>query len=1012
MAHNEFGEASGDAEEGRIERGATWGLTMPPVPIPQRTVRRARILREIQLRAQDVSATILIAPDGFGKTTLLAQRVAAVQADPERGVARMLDASGLDGAQLYEMLRDLETHLEPRMQPLVAIDNLPVLGATAIDGVVGRMRELHGKGFEFIVACRPNNRQFANGFGDAYKIGPQALAVRPKEFSDWSRVLGISSDVDVYELTQGIPALVSMLGMLDGRPTSLESFSRAVASLYEGILGDLRRDRDSLYRMACLLVLTGGGSLRDFERINMRVRTQSWSRLAREFPAFGVDIEQGSYRCLARRSQAMGELCRHIVHTRPLFAMRAIKVLVAADDMDRAVYVAGMLENLEDRLGVLAEHPTAFALSGNIAFVRDVMGSAGDVASSTMPVGAVLAMYTAALVGGELRVARALAVELKRRAREVAGQIEPAAWVEAHALSGLWEGCRGIELPKLDATFTQGHETAASRRLDLHGRVYAELVGGSGAAALGEDVCGIEGLVGEGISIPRVLLACDRTLMDIMRGDMGDARVAETKMQRLIRRLTERRLAPIAAHVRMVAATCRLLASIPVADERAFIDMGTLAVRTSDFPTQLFCLVGEGWQALELGQHSNALFRARQVLKLASADQCMIVAWARMLECCAHVLNAPRMSLDEEADLLDLSDAAAGPVDAWAVALRLSAARRQSELSAWCSMNKSVLLSKDFTVFARQAMASIGERAAMMRRALPEVQPDDQLAEPSLAQASAAASSILTRDAAAALLGQVNVRLFGGFQVERGGHVVTDAAWRRRKACVIAARLVLAGGAFVGRKELGEEVWPDKDYLHAREALYAGLTSLRAAFGQGADGPQYVLTQGEGVAVNTEYVVSDTMRFEMLARDILLRRIGTTGRQLIDACLQLEELYTGPLYVPNFGDSSFYVRQRRIYQAKFVDCMMRGIATALELDDLPVASWLVEAALRQAPMREDVIRVAMRIFDKSGRRREVVELYNSHVHVLERELHALPEKETQMAYEAIIQREGAEALLA
>ncbi len=73
-----------------------------------------------------------------------------------------------------------------------------------------------------------------------------------------------------------------------------------------------------------------------------------------------------------------------------------------------------------------------------------------------------------------------------------------------------------------------------------------------------------------------------------------------------------------------------------------------------------------------------------------------------------------------------------------------------------------------------------------------------------------------------ALLGQVNVRLFGGFQVERGGHVVTDAAWRRRKACVIAARLVLAGGAFVGRKELGEEVWPDKDYLHARRRSTPG----------------------------------------------------------------------------------------------------------------------------------------------------------------------------------------------
>ena len=111
------------------------------------------------------------------------------------------------------------------------------------------------------------------------------------------------------------------------------------------------------------------------------------------------------------------------------------------------------------------------------------------------------------------------------------------------------------------------------------------------------------------------------------------------------------------------------------------------------------------------------------------------------------------------------------------------------------------------------------------------------------------------------------MRLFGGFQVERGGHVATDAIWRRRRACIIAARLVLAAGAFVGRKEIGEEVWPDKDYLHARETLYAGLSSLRSAFGQSDDGPQYVLTQGEGVAINTEYVVSDTMRSMRLARD-------------------------------------------------------------------------------------------------------------------------------------------------
>ena len=50
----------------------------------------------------------------------------------------------------------------------------------------------------------------------------------------------------------------------------------------------------------------------------------------------------------------------------------------------------------------------------------------------------------------------------------------------------------------------------------------------------------------------------------------------------------------------------------------------------------------------------------------------------------------------------------------------------------------------------------------------------------------------------------------------RNGHTLTDALWRRKKACVIAARLALAGGNFVGRQVIMEEMWPDKDYKHAR----------------------------------------------------------------------------------------------------------------------------------------------------------------------------------------------------
>lgn len=1011
MARNRESGSKFDREDGREGRDIMHDRVPDDRLRLRRAVRRTRILREIGLHARDAVATLVTAPDGFGKTTLLAQRVSEVQSDAERGVARIVDAAGMDAERLYELLGDLEGRLEPRMRPLIAIDNLPTLRETAIRGFADRIRALHEKGFELMVACRPSNRAFVQHMGDAYKVGPQALLVRPKEFSDWATMLGISGELDVYELTQGVPGLVAMLSVVDGRQVGVEAFSESAASLYRAALQELRGERDALYRTACLLLLTGSGLLRDFERVGMRVRTQTWSRLAREYPIFGVDVEHGTYRCIARHGHAMEALRREVVRARPLFAARAIKVLMAVGNVDAAVGVTEMMERPEDALGVLAEYPSAFALSGNISFVRKMMEVVGDVTSAAMPVGSILAIYLAAMASGELRVARALSAELRRRSREIEGQIDPGSWTEAEALVGLWPGCSGIGLPEVSPSYVKGRETAAARELRMHGRVCGELIGGSGALELDACVQGFDALVGDGVSVPKVLLACDRALIDAMCGDAGDVRSCDEKMREMVRRLLERRLTPIATHVRMVAATCRLLSGLPVTDERAFVDEGTLSVRMSDFPMQLFCLVGEGWQTMETGQCTNALFRARQVLKLAEEGQWVIVSWARMLECCAHVCSTSRMSLDEEANMLDLSGAAEHPVDAWTVALKLAAARRTSELGAWCSLNKDALFIRGFMAFAKQALALLGDKVAAMDRLLPR----DYLMGNGLSLVDGglepAPQRVGMRDADM-LLAQVNVSLFGGFQVERGGHVVTDAAWRRRKACVIAARLVLADGAFVSRRELGDEIWPDKDYLHAREAVYAGLTSLRSAFGQCAEGPQYVLAQGEGVAINTEYVVSDTMRFDALARDILLRRTGTTGRQLVDACLRLDEIYTGPLYVPNVGDTEYYAHQRHVYQTKFVDCMMRGIGAALEMDDLPVASWLVEAALRQSPLREDVIRAAMHIYDMSGRRREVVELYTGHVHVLERELHALPEKETRMAYEEILRKEGREVLLA
>lgn len=65
-----------------------------PVVPAERLVHRERLLRDLRTQGEEAGITVVVAPDGFGKTTLLVQRVAEVRSCIERGSARMLDLEG------------------------------------------------------------------------------------------------------------------------------------------------------------------------------------------------------------------------------------------------------------------------------------------------------------------------------------------------------------------------------------------------------------------------------------------------------------------------------------------------------------------------------------------------------------------------------------------------------------------------------------------------------------------------------------------------------------------------------------------------------------------------------------------------------------------------------------------------------------------------------------------------------------------------------------------------------
>lgn len=205
-----------------------------PVVPAERLVHRERLLRDLRTQGEEAGITVIVAPDGFGKTTLLVQRVAEVRSRIERGSARMLDLEGLDEVQAYESIKRLSEDLDPRMRPLIALDNLTTLQEHGIEAMVGLLRSMRGEGFEIVVTCRPSNRAFVAAMGDSYKITAQSLLVKPREYPAWARKLSIASGLDVYGLTQGVPRLVAMLGDATSIDEMSVAFENATVELYRG----------------------------------------------------------------------------------------------------------------------------------------------------------------------------------------------------------------------------------------------------------------------------------------------------------------------------------------------------------------------------------------------------------------------------------------------------------------------------------------------------------------------------------------------------------------------------------------------------------------------------------------------------------------------------------------------------------------------------------------------------------------------------------------------------------
>lgn len=969
------------------------------------TVRRDRLMNELIAKGRKAGIVVLYAPDGFGKTSVLLQYTQEVKSDPTRGPVRIIEADRAIGREVFMQLEVVTDELKDKPHSLIAIDNVPNLSQSETEELIDRIRSLRAMGVGVFLSCRPSNRQLIHGLGDSIKVNAQMLKVHAYEYSAWASAFSISTSLDFYQLTQGVPELVSaMQSGLYGQGDVAQMLENEIVNIYGAALVDLASlENNALFSVACLMVLMGEGNISELEACGVRLSAIDQSYLVRDYPIFGIDPADRSFTCLGTEDNARLRLRKLVAEIRPELVVRAARILIKAGRCDTAMDLADAFLDRSAVLELAGQYGVDLALTGHGGDIcRAALGKTeadGRVSEPTPD--EALGIYLAAVSVSNTKLARYMASIIEHAGEQAICELDPVSWKVAHAFTAACYGDSGLGLPASHTALGSEASCAALDMLSAH----IEIKHGLTERAKGGEI--LAGLKTDKVydcelDIAGTFVRADRMLTELFDGSYAGTDERDDEMALTLEALEARDIRALAIWVRMVLSARRLFAGMPVTDEQAFNELDRFAVRVRDNQVQLFGLILEGWQSLAEGRPVNAKFRAVQVLRLAEESIGYIRDNALLLERAAYLRNTSMVSVREEAELLDLSRTQVGGAEAWMVALHLASAGRDSDLAAWMSMNRPGILDPSYRLFARLAMHCLGEPAARIRKKLPV----RELSRYSLRDDFEGEGERLFQAGDAEgvdVIGHIEIRMFGAFRAERDGFPITDKMWRRKKAATLAERLALGMDALVDRETLAMELWPHAEFNSARNNLYSTISRLRSALGPTPDGKSCVLIQNECIGLNGDYVKTDVRLFDQISREVLGNRTGARGPHLIELCLKIEQLYAGPLYVPNGCNPTYFLRMRRIMESKYIDCMIRGANAALEENDLQSAVWLVESGLRQETAREDMVRCAMRVYGAAGRRRDIVELYSGHMHHLREQVNGVPEPETRRLYERLVE---------
>jgi DNA-binding SARP family transcriptional activator len=245
----------------------------------------------------------------------------------------------------------------------------------------------------------------------------------------------------------------------------------------------------------------------------------------------------------------------------------------------------------------------------------------------------------------------------------------------------------------------------------------------------------------------------------------------------------------------------------------------------------------------------------------------------------------------------------------------------------------------------------------------------------------------------------VQVRLLGGFRVERTNGASEVSDWQRRSAKTLTKLLAAHTGHALHREQILDTLWPGIAVESALnsfgKALHAARHALEPELPRREDSAYLQLMDGM-LVMNSERVMVDTDRFEQLA-EAALRRGNINDYEAALAA------YSGELLPEDRYES--WCTERRNSLAELHVRLLLALAEALgERGDRDNSAGCLREVLRLEPTREAAHRRLMSLYAQMGTPEKAVRQFQLCEDLLRRELDLAPQRETIALYHDVLGR--------